>query len=286
MNIIQKCSDVPDVNSSFDNKCIQLFDDEFVYVKILGKPSGFGIAYEVYSKEYANKVALKVTLFNQEARQELMVQCSLQKISNPCFLKIFGWFLCTELPPAWRVRPPPSIYASVWSNKPLIYFISKLADTNLQNAVDDRILSFNDVTCIIFECLVALYLGRKHLKLNHNDLKLSNVLLEMGDFRNYEINSKVYKINSNFHPIIADFGLSTINEIIPSYDVHLLVEELVDYINDNDLVDDDNVELYDNFVSSLLLNQSSNNTEIIMDALQSKLFSNHIVNENADYFVN
>lgn len=164
------------------------------YILINYLSSGrFGNVYKIYDKNMGIYTALKIE------KEDIIKDESLEiEIKNLIQLKKLN------------IHNIPKYYDSGYcdtDNK--LYIEIELYDDDLKGFIEkDNNITKNQLYSIMYELLYTLSEFRM-IEFEHRDIKMKNILYKIDNFsRNYIINGKNIIINNLIHPVIADFNHS------------------------------------------------------------------------------
>lgn len=170
---------------------------------------------------YAMKVVNETCSFEDE--DEDCDYVPYKEINTLCrFFNTLDYTHSLSIPKYWTLSNKQIIYKK--KKNEILFLEGSLAEVfifplyqytlnDLINSIDDpkwlidNILSFNDIQSIFFELKIAIQV-LSQIGIQHADLKLDNIMIHKNNVpRVYNINGKMYKIDSQFMPVIIDFGV-------------------------------------------------------------------------------
>lgn len=183
------CSEGLDLeNHSGENNDIDPFE-KYNKIKLIGEGE-YGKVYKVRNNQTQKEYAMRVSNKDTKAVNAIDIACALNSLNTPAFVHTYGW--------------------NIYRNK--MYMLMEYHDETFESKGLN--LTPTEYKTIAFILLHGLYIGRKKLQFEHDDIHTGQILLKSIK-RNVPIavgNEFQLIGNSRFIPKFIDFELGRIGE--------------------------------------------------------------------------
>jgi len=204
MALLHPCTETPSPDTPSGEACIGALASKYVFSGMLGSGEQ-GIVIEVIHKQHV--MAVKIVPLDEFGIDEVQIQCMLNALQKKTgiFSRAYGWQVCNEIPRQWKEH----VVAPFEESGPLLFiFMEKTI-----KAWNDVHLKASEYKAVLFLLLHGLYIARKELGFDHDDINTANVMLqpkEMGHSVNVAVGNVYFTVNNGrFVPKLIDYGMAT-----------------------------------------------------------------------------
>lgn len=223
------CSTLPNMETPIHEElCINNIKSKYDFIDILSTSGTAGVVFIVQYKQDDSEYALKISKYDDNSVNEVIVGCELSKLIDytSIFITPIDWARCTK-----------NVYGSLSDEYNLendsMYLFMKLASFTLTDVLNDKVkynFTSEEIISFIFELLHGLSVAKEKLKFCHNDIKPDNIaFMEYNDeiIRHYTIGDTNFNIKSKYYPVLIDFSASTIySPVCVIHDAYNIISRL------------------------------------------------------------